>query len=71
MIRRKKKQLAQCFKVRLALCPLSSAELQAEVSKAEQQADREHDLFFDLVVHEMVIPNIEEPSTLLSSEDKF
>ncbi len=71
MIRRKKKQLAQRFRVRLAVCPLSCAELQAEVSKAEQQADREHDLFFDLVVHEIVIPNIEEPSTLLSSEDKF
>ncbi len=71
MIRRKKKQLAQCFKVRLAVSPLSSAELQEAVSQAEYQADREHDLFFDLVVHEMVIPDIEEPSTLLPSEDKF
>lgn len=71
MIRRKKKQLAQHFRVRLAVCPLSCAELQEAVSQAEHRADREHDLFFDLVVHEMVIPNIEEPSTLLSSEDKF
>ena len=71
MIRRKKKQLAQRFRVRLAVCPLSCAELQEAVSQAEHRADREHDLFFDLVVHEMLIPNIEEPSTLLSSEDKF
>ena len=71
MIRRKKKQLAQRFRVRLAVCPLSCAELQEAVSQAEHRADREHDLFFDLVVHEIVIPNIEEPSTLLSSEDKF
>lgn len=71
MIRRKKKQLAQRFRVRLAVCPLSCAELQEAVSQAEHRADREHDLFFDLVVHKMVIPNIEEPSTLLSSEDKF